>query len=185
MNKIRNNAGIFVVILLVLFVGTFLATSLFKSDEDNYVPAPEEAIMPANTETVNSEGPAFTQEGKLWFISAKGDTITGIRMEVAETEGEITQGLMYRKTMAKDEGMLFTFPDEQPRSFWMKNTILPLDIIYADANGVIGSSQNYTTPFSEASLPSEKPSKYVVEVNAGFWDQHKLKAGDKVVFSRN
>ncbi len=163
MNKIRNNAGIVVVFLLVAFVGTFLATSLFKGGN-------------------NDSGPVFKEEGKLWFLTSTGDTITSISIEVADNMDEITMGLMNRQAMDENQGMLFIFPDEKPRSFWMKNTILPLDIIFADTQGVIGSSQNYTTPYSEASLPSEKPAKHVVEVKAGFWDKFKLKTGDKIVF---
>lgn len=183
MNKIRNNAGLIIVVLLIVFIGTFLASSLFdgSSDEVN-TDVPEETSMPSN-EPVVSE-PPFKQEGKLWFIKAAGDTICGIDIEVADDEAQTSQGLMYRKSMAENQGMLFIFDDEQPRSFWMKNTNIPLDIIYADGNGVIGSAQNYATPFSEQSLPSLKPAKYVVEVNAGFWDKYGVKEGDKFAFVR-
>ncbi|MES2627324.1 MAG: DUF192 domain-containing protein [Bacteroidota bacterium] len=178
MNSLRNNAGAIVIGLLVVFVGSFLVTSLFKDDPKGgeYEPATSPAAP------VAPEAPVFREEGKLWFVSAKGDTITSIAIEIADNEAETTQGLMYRTAMDTLQGMLFSFPNEEPRAFWMKNTPLPLDIIFADANGVIGSSQNYTTPYSEAALPSKKNAKYVVEVNAGFWDKFSLKEGDRIVF---
>ena len=73
-------------------------------------------------------------------------------------------------------------PIEKMQSFWMKNTFLPLDIIFIDGNGIIGSVQKNTEPFSMASLPSELPAKYVLEVKAGFWDKFGLEKGDKIVF---
>lgn len=183
MNKIRENAGVIVIIMLVAFVGTFLATSLFKSGpEERYDTAPSDYDPTPETAPAAA---VFKEEGKLWFLSSKGDTITGITIEVADNEAETTQGLMYRTHMDSLQGMLFEFPTEEMKSFWMKNTVLPLDIIYADANGIIGSSQNYTTPYSETSLPSKKPAKYVVEVNAGFWDKYNLNEGDKIVFKKN
>lgn len=180
MNAIRGKAGLIVIGLLVVFIGTFLATSLMdNSAEREVVPAHDSAPS-----APVSADPQFSQEGELWFLSAKGDTITKIAIEVADNEYETTQGLMYRKTMDMQQGMLFVFPDEDFRSFWMKNTILALDIIYVNANNEIGSCQMSAVPYSEESLPSKKPAKYVVEVNAGFWSKYQLKEGDKIVFKR-
>lgn len=179
MELIRRNGGLIVAILLVVFVGVFFAEYLFTGSNKG---STEET---KSTEETTSLEPQFLEEGQLWFLNAKGDTITQVAIEVADNEGETTQGLMFRKKMELQQAMLFVFPDEAPRSFWMKNTHISLDIIYVAADGSIVSSQNYATPYAETSLPSEKPAKYVVEVNAGFWDKYKLQKGDKVVFKRN
>ena len=84
--------------------------------------------------------------------------------------------------MDENQGMLFIFDDSSPRYFWMKNTYISLDIIYIDENFRIVSIQKTALPRSEESLPSEKPAKYVVEVNAGFTDKYKINKGDKISF---
>lgn len=76
-------------------------------------------------------------------------------------------GLMYRKQMDSNHGMLFVFPDEDLRSFWMRNTYLPLDIIFISATRKVVSVSENATPLTDTARPSEGPAKYVVEVNAG------------------
>lgn len=124
----------------------------------------------------------FKKEGELVIIRNDTDTISQIDIEYANNPYKIERGLMYRKEMQINQGMLFIMPIEKMQSFWMKNTFLPLDIIFIDGNGIIGSVQKNTEPFSMASLPSELPAKYVLEVNAGFWDKFGLEKGDKIVF---
>jgi len=87
---------------------------------------------------------------------------------------------MYRRDLPELHGMLFLFPREEPLSFWMKNTPLPLDIIFIDtAHKIVSISQN-TTPFSEQPLPSGSPAQFVLEVNGGFCQRHGIAAGDRV-----
>ncbi|WP_146620030.1 DUF192 domain-containing protein [Acuticoccus sediminis] len=105
-------------------------------------------------------------------------------IEIADDPVERSRGLMYREAMDQDAGMLFIFADESERAFWMKNTILPLDIIYADANGTVVSIAKDTTPFSTASIPSDGPTQYVLEVNAGVADEIGLEPGDKLIHRR-
>ncbi|MFK7946465.1 MAG: DUF192 domain-containing protein [Saprospiraceae bacterium] len=135
----------------------------------------EQEVMPGTT---------FEHEGNLSFL--KGDSaITAIAIEIAETEGAITQGLMHRKSMSFNKGMLFIFPDSEERSFWMKNTIIPLDIIYVNDKLEIVSIKSHTTPFSTDSVPSDgKAAKYVIEVNAGFAGKYGIQEGDLVSFER-
>jgi len=80
---------------------------------------------------------------------------------------------------------LFIFPDSQYRSFYMRNTEIPLDIIYIDQDNAIISIQKNAKPFDETSLPSEGPAKYVLEINAGLSTQWHLEKGDKIRFSKN
>lgn len=89
---------------------------------------------------------------------------------------------MYRQTMQQNQGMLFVFPDEQIRTFYMKNTFLPLDIIYINANKEIISIVKNARPMDETSLPSEKPAKYVLEINAGLTDAWGIEIGDHISY---
>jgi uncharacterized membrane protein (UPF0127 family) len=114
----------------------------------------------------------------LTVVSANGEH--RFMVEVADTEEERTRGLMFRESLAADRGMLFKFPDERERSFWMRNTYIALDIVYIDATGSIVSIARDTVPFSEASIPSYGAAKGVLEVNAGTADRLGWQAGDRV-----
>ncbi|MEL6812124.1 MAG: DUF192 domain-containing protein [Bacteroidota bacterium] len=128
----------------------------------------------------------FTKEGQLTLKKATSDSIVAtLDIELAETEYETQTGLMYRKSMQDDRGMLFVFDDEIRRSFYMKNTEFGLDIIYLDGDRKVVSIQKNAKPFNKTSLPSEAPAKYVLEVNAGLSDQWGLEAGDTMEFTRN
>lgn len=139
----------------------------------------------AATTDVADKGPAFKTEGELYFIGkAKSDTLRTIAVELATTDEERAQGLMDRRSMTDDQGMLFIFPSAEEQSFWMKNTYIPLDIVYVDEKLEIVSIQKYTTPLSEESLPSFKKAMYVVEVNAGFCDKYHVAFGDKIAYTK-
>ena len=137
----------------------------------------------AVVQSVTDNGPAFTKEGELYFLSkVNNDTLRTIDVEFASNDAERAQGLMDRKSMTDTQGMLFIFPAAQEQSFWMKNTYISLDIIYLDDHKEIVSVQKYTTPLSEESLPSFKRAQYVLEVNAGFCDKYHIAYGDKIAF---
>ena len=103
----------------------------------------------------------------VFFKSTHGTQSERLSLELAYTESMRTLGLMYRHRLGKNEGMLFVFPDTVQRNFWMKNTPLPLDIIFLDAEQQIVHVAANTNPYSEKEVPSLRPSKYVVELNAG------------------
>ncbi len=126
----------------------------------------------------------FKKEGSLAFLTQEGDTIRTIDIEIAESSEEQTQGLMYRGSMSDDQGMLFIFPREEPRSFWMKNTYISLDIIFAAANGDIVSISKNTIPYSESQVLSDGKALYVIEVVAGFSDQYGITPDSKFIFER-
>ena len=91
-------------------------------------------------------------------------------VEIADTAETQALGLMFRDTMPDDEGMIFIFPNEAPRSFWMKNTRIPLDIMYFDKDLKMVSISADTPPCKVSrcpSYPSTKPAMYVFELNAG------------------
>lgn len=107
-------------------------------------------------------------------------------VEIADTAQEHALGLMFRDSMPADHGMIFIFPDEAPRSFWMKNTRIPLDIMYFDKDLNMVSLSADTPPCRVArcpSYPSVLPAKYVLELNAGTAASLGVGAGDKLTLN--
>ncbi len=86
--------------------------------------------------------------------------------------------------MQDNRGMLFVFPTMRERSFYMRNTKFPLDLIYLDQNKYIVSFQENAKPFDESSLPSEVPAQYVLEVNAGLAEKWLLEIGDRMEYTK-
>ena len=175
----KNTGRIVAVALLVAFLGWIVFTSLPMDEE-------RESPSRGNNTVVHEYEPKFTKEGELWITSAETlDTISKIDIEIADNETETQYGMMYRKSMDPNTGMLFIMPVEQPQSFWMKNTYVSLDIIYINSNFEIVSIQKNAKPQNLGSLPSEGPALYVLEVIGGFADEQGLKKGDKIQFQRN
>jgi len=111
-------------------------------------------------------------------------TINGISLyvETAQTDDERQRGLMFRETLPPDEGMLFVFPVAQIQSFWMRNTFIPLDIAFIAEDGAIIDIQ-HMKPVDESVLyTSTGPALYALEVNAGWFAQHRIEAGTRVNF---
>ena len=114
------------------------------------------------------------------------DSNTSLNVEVAETPDERERGLMYREKLGIENGMLFVFPEEDYRGFWMKNTLIPLDMIFVDAEGrIINIEEAYPEPnTSEENLKtyrSDEPAKYVIETNSSFTERRNVEEGDRVV----
>lgn len=124
----------------------------------------------------------FTKEGELTIFKASDSTQVLLDIEIADTDFDIQTGLMYRNSMKKNQGMLFVFEDERERFFYMKNTKIPLDLIYISADTTIVSFQKNAKPFDESSLPSNAPAKFVLEVNAGLVDTWRIAVGDSLKF---
>lgn len=101
-------------------------------------------------------------------------------VEIADDEEERSRGLMFRPPLPDDRGMLFQFPDEAERSFWMRNTPSSLDIIYIAGDGRIVSIAANTTPYSEAGIPSYGPARGVLELRAGRAAEIGARPGDQV-----
>ena len=122
----------------------------------------------------------FTKEGELVFSDSTGLQKAKIDIEIADDEYQRELGLMNRKSMQENQGMLFIFPFERFQSFWMRNTFISLDMIFVDANKTVVTIHKNTQVLSDQSYPSSKPAKYVVEVVAGFTDKHNIQVGDKL-----
>lgn len=101
-------------------------------------------------------------------------------VEVAADHASQERGLMFRKTLAPNAGMLFDFRTPQWQTFWMKNTILPLDIIFIRDDGTISSIAPNAVPFSETSIPSVEPVRAVLEIGGGRADALGIEPGEKV-----
>tara|TARA_R100000935_G_C2842059_1_gene171961 strand:+ start:5929 stop:6423 length:495 start_codon:yes stop_codon:yes gene_type:complete len=122
---------------------------------------------------------SFTKEASGTLKKAETDSIIAtLELEIAEGDYETQTGLMYRKSMQANRGMLFIFPNEIRRSFYMKNTEFALDIIYLNSKNEVVSIQKNAKPLDPTSLPSDGPTRYVLEVNAGLSDQWGLETGD-------
>ena len=126
----------------------------------------------------------FTKNGELTFISAKNTFIATIDIEVADTPEKRTMGMMYRNSLGENQGMLFVFSQEDYQSFWMKNTAVPLDMIFVNAKNEVVTIHENTTPYSPQSYSSTKPAQFVVEVNAGFVAEHGITVGDRIRWQR-
>lgn len=123
----------------------------------------------------------FKKEGELTLFKSTTDTVIAkLDIEIAKTDYEIQTGLMYRESMKRNQGMLFVFPNIRERSFYMKNTRIPLDLIFLDHNKTVVSFQENAKPFNEASLPSNAKAQFVLEVNAGLAEEWLLEVGDKM-----
>ena len=123
----------------------------------------------------------FRHEGNLTFLN-DSTTIKNIEIEVADDDLQRARGLMYRKQRPENRGMIFLMDRNEIQNYYMKNTYIPLDIIYVGADKKVVSIQKQTTPLSELSLPSAGPAKYVVEVVGGFCDKYGVTEGTSIDF---
>ena len=103
----------------------------------------------------------------LKILSADGSKTIELKIETMDSESGRQLGLMYRKELPDNQGMLFVFPTEEPRSFWMKNTFLELDMLFFDSKKKLVSIVKRATPLTETRRDSNLPAQYVLEVLGG------------------
>ena len=128
-------------------------------------------------------GCAKNHQGSLHeiLISSQGK-IVRLNVEIADDNQERMNGLMFRKNLDENSGMLFVFDNEESQIFWMKDTLIPLDMIFIGKDLKIINIE-HALPCGKEPCPlykSQAPSKYVLEVNSGFSAKNNLKAGDKI-----
>lgn len=169
--KKKNNRNISLIVILIAIAGLVLYFSQ-KSGSETEAGTQSEAIdIP------------FRKQGELFFTSQQnGDTLAMIDIEVADNDQLRARGLMYRRTLPENAGMLFIQSLEEMQSFWMKNTYIPLDILFVNRDKEIVTIHANTTPLKEWNYASTKPAIYVVEVNAGFSNRHGINIGDRIEF---
>ncbi len=122
----------------------------------------------------------FKKEGELTISDSLGNDKVKIDVEIADDDYSRQLGLMNRKDMGENQGMLFIFNEERMQSFWMLNTLFSLDMIFINKDNRIVTIHKNTTPLSQQSYPSTKPALFVLEVVGGFSDNHNIKDGDVV-----
>ena len=119
---------------------------------------------------------ACSADNHAVFHTAKGDF--SFTVEIADTEAEREKGLMFRTSLAPDAGMLFDYHQEQEAAFWMQNTLIPLDMIFISADGIVKTIHVNARPMDTTSIPSEVPIRFVMEIAGGRSTEIGLKVGD-------
>ena len=127
--------------------------------------------------------PSTLPEIKGAFISQpSGQAGEAFTFEVCTDETERARGLMFRKELAANRGMVFVFPVEREHAFWMKNTYIPLDMLFVSKDLTIVGVLENVTPLTETRRTVGKPSTYVVELAGGVAQRAGIRAGDKIRF---
>jgi len=108
------------------------------------------------------------------------DGAVDVAVEIVSTPEAVTRGLMYRTELPEGRGMLFVFGEEKDHRFWMKNTLIPLDMIFIGADGVIVGIHRDAVPLSTATVGVGRPSRWVLEVPGGWSARHGVEAGQQV-----
>ncbi|MEX0593264.1 MAG: DUF192 domain-containing protein [Balneolaceae bacterium] len=133
------------------------------------------------------EPPASPEErvldfsGTIQILDNHGDTLATLRVAIADTEESRRAGLMNIRSLPNDHAMLFVFERQEPLSFWMANTPLSLDILFADSTGTIVRIHHHTQPYSDHSLGSDEPARYALEATAGYAMEHDIQEGSRMV----
>jgi len=162
-NKFKLNASKVTTIIVLIAVAVFFIVNNFINNNE-----PEVKYY------------TFKKEGELTFADSLGNTKIKIDLEIADNEYERQLGLMNRKSMEEDQGMLFIFQYERLQSFWMRNTLIPLDMMFVNKDNKIITIHKNTKTLSAQSYPSTAPAIYVVEVVGGFTDKYNIVIGDKI-----
>jgi uncharacterized membrane protein (UPF0127 family) len=139
-------------------------------------PAP---AAPAASCPKDPTGPLALPKGSVTFPAAPGQP--KLEVEIAGEDAARTRGLMYRTSMPENHGMIFSWDDERIRSFWMKNTCLPLDMLFIAADGTIVGILEQVPTLNLAARSVRCPAAHVLEVNAGWTRSHGIKVGSKAV----
>ena len=163
--------GLVLVLLALFLAGCGGASGGPNGGSDDH--SPKETASKKETSSEPSRLPIVT-------IDASGGKKVEVRVEIADSLSEQERGLMYRTSLGEDRGMLFVYRSEQPLSFWMKNTRIPLSIAYIDSKGRITDILDMKPLDDEPPhYVSSEPVQYALEVNQGFFDEHGVEVGDR------
>ncbi len=128
--------------------------------------------------------PAVATESEDTVVIVSGGEEHVFEVEIADTPDKTSRGLMFRRELAPDAGMLFDFFEERPASFWMRNTLIPLDMLFIRANGEIVKVHANAIPHDETPIPSGEPVRFVLEIPGGRAAELGISAGDRLVHPR-
>ena len=164
--SIMKNKGFFQVfaglaIMLVLLLGYYLWPLIAFNPEPRDAPSFEKGTLILK----RSDGKSFSYA-----------------IEIAKTEQQEMYGLMFRHSLAADAGMIFVYPTDEYISMWMKNTYIPLDMLFVRHDGIIVTITTHAKPLDLTPLSSGEPVRAVIELNAGDVEKNGFKTGDKVLF---
>jgi uncharacterized membrane protein (UPF0127 family) len=166
--------------------------SRWVPQQDDFVGSPGSAGRPAAASTTSAVVPSpvahcpldpdpAADQGlpveRVVFPEAGGAAVDA---EVASTQAEEDRGLMYRTSMPEDHGMLFDLGASEVVEFWMRNTCIPLDMIFADQQGLVVGIVEAATPLDDTPRGVGRPSMYVLEVNGGWTSKHGVKVGQRM-----
>ncbi len=129
------------------------------------------------------DGIPKSQSGVVTFPDAPNTP--KVDVELAVSEKEITRGLMYRRSMPEEHGMLFRLDERREHTFWMHNTCMPLDMLFIDEDGTVVGIVESAQPLTDSSRTVGCPSVFVLEVNAGWSRRHGVKPGQKLGLPAN
>lgn len=132
-----------------------------------------------NEKTIETKEFEFRKDAEIMLVSADGDPIQELDIEIADDLYERETGLMHRESMEENQGMLFIYTNAAPRTFHMKNTLIPLDLIFFGSDSTAISFQENAVPMDETSLPSGGDAQFVLEINGGLVDEWGIELGDK------
>lgn len=164
--------------LLCAMLPAMLVVGCGSGDGTSPAAGPDaDSAASATTETI-----PYRVDGSLDFLR-DGEHLGTIEIEIADTDSSRMRGMMQRESIPDDWGMLFIFPNEQERGFWMANTPKALDLMFIDAESTIVNVARYVQPMSAETIPSEGPAKYVLEVEAGYTESIGIVEGDRVNWS--
>jgi uncharacterized membrane protein (UPF0127 family) len=168
------------------FAGAVFVVLLFGCPSATEATAPSKpASPPPQQQITDVTDPNYKMEplpiAKVVMPVASGGTVT-VDAEVCADEHARTRGLMWRRELAEGKGMLFLFPQEQWLNFWMRNTLIPLDMVFIDSKFEVAGIVENAAPQTLTGRGVGRPSKYVLEVPGGWTAKVGLKAGAKVKF---
>ena len=164
-NKIFSCRSINLISIFILLITATPFSSFAQSIEKNKIP--------------------FTKDGRLSFIKQNSrHAFKIIAIEIADNSQERARGLMGHRSLSDSQGMLFIYPKEKVLSFWMKNTAIPLDIIFINKSRRIIKVHSNAVPMDKTSILSGEPVLYALEVNAGFCARYAIADGDEIKFEK-
>jgi uncharacterized membrane protein (UPF0127 family) len=151
------------------------------ADSSNGSQDAPQASESANTGSEStSTAPEATSGLRTLTIEASGGESVEVRVQIADEPDEQATGLMNRTALGEDRGMLFVFSSEEDRSFWMKDTLIPLSIAYMDSEGRIVDIQDMKALDDDPPhYESAEPARYALEVKKGFFAERGVEVGDK------
>jgi uncharacterized membrane protein (UPF0127 family) len=161
-------------VLLVAFVGVLVVAACERDSTTAPPTTPPPSAAPAPV-----QAPA-TPRAVPTVTFGDGTGAATVRVEVADTKPRVERGLMYRQNLPPEDGMLFLLGIEQDWKFWMRNTLIPLDIIFIKRDLTVAGVSANAEPLTESMRTVGVPSLYVVEVNAGWAAAHHVAAGTPV-----